>query len=49
METKKYRTCEITFSDEELKERLMPNCNGRIKGIVPSLKGGWDVIFIEED
>jgi hypothetical protein len=49
METKKYRTYEITFSDEELKELLLPNVKGKITTIVPSLDYGWVVRIVEED
>jgi hypothetical protein len=49
METKKYRTYEIHFSDKELKELLLPNVKGKIRTIIPSLRDGWDVTIADEE
>jgi len=49
MEQKKYRTYEIHFSDEELKELLLPNVAGKIRTIIPSLRDGWDVTIVDKE
>lgn len=49
MKTTKYITNQVEFSDEEMKERLLPNVTGRITTITPNINGGWEVCIIEED
>jgi len=48
MKTTKYITHNIEFTDEEIKERLLPNVTGRITTITPNINGGWEVTLIEE-